>query len=124
MIYRRFSDAQEQIAAEWASHLEATDQWTLGANVGRGEAGSFHITSDKGYRAVCKPAFAGDGTPRAAHELIASDLAQLLGLPVPPVCLWLNPATNERYAISAWAFEQAFTWDERATRLSAAFMQT
>jgi hypothetical protein len=124
MTYRRFSETQEQIAEAWTARAEAADQWTLGAAVGRGEAGSFHITSDKGCRAVCKPAFAGEGgTPRAAHERNASDLARLLGLPVPPVCLWIDPATSHRYAISAWAFEQAFTWAEIATRLSAAFMQ-
>ena len=79
--------------------------------------------SDKGCRAACKPAFGANGTARGAHERIASDLARGLLLPVPPVCLWTNPATQDLFAISAWAFGQALTWGEVATRLSAVFMQ-
>ena len=81
MTYRRFSDAQEQIAAEWASHLEATDQRTLGANAGRGEAGSFHITSDKGYRAVCKPAFIPSASLVVSLHARTSILAEMLQPP-------------------------------------------
>jgi hypothetical protein len=123
MTYRRFAEADEKIADGWSAQPVTADQWTLGRNIGRGEAGSFHAASDKGCRAACKPAFHGNGTPRAAHERIASDLARALHLPVPAVCLWTNPASRELFALSAWAFAQALTWGEIATRLSAVFMQ-
>jgi hypothetical protein len=110
MTYRCFAEADEKTADGWSMQPEAVDQWTLGNNIGRGEAGAFHGTSDKGCRAACKPAFGANGTPRAAHERIASDLARGLLLPVPPVCLWTNPATQDLFAISAWAFGQALTW--------------
>ena len=123
MTYRRFAESDEKISADWSTQPATVDQWTLGLPIGRGEAGSFHATSDKGCRGACKPAIAANGIPRAAHERIASDLARELKLPVPAVCLWTNPVTGELFSISAWAFAQALTWGEVATRLSARFMQ-
>ena len=123
MTHRRFADSDEAISAGWSIQPAAIDHWTLGPPIGRGEAGSFHATSDKGCRGACKPAFAANGIARAAHERIASDLARELTLPVPAVCLWTDPVTGELYSISAWAFAQALTWGEVATRLSATFMQ-
>jgi hypothetical protein len=122
MSYRCFAEPDEKIAAAWSAMPVAGDVWTLGAQIGRGEAGSFHGTSDKGCRAVCKPAFDPNGTPRAAHERIAADLAFALKLPVPAVCLWTAPDGGQ-FGVSAWAFPQALTWAEVATRLSATFMQ-
>ena len=107
MSYRRFAEADERIAARWSNQPEAIDQIDLGLPIGRGEAGSFHATSDKGCRGACKPAFGPTGIARAAHERIASDLARKLNLPVPAVCLWTNPVTGELFSISAWAFAQA-----------------
>jgi hypothetical protein len=123
MTYRRFAEAHEEIADEWLTQPETVEYWTLGPQIGRGEAGSFHATSDKGCRAACKPAFSPNGVPRAAHERIAFDIARALLLPVPAVCLWTDPATKALYSISAWAFAQALTWGEVAGRLSAAFIQ-
>jgi hypothetical protein len=121
VTYRRFAPADEQIANGWFTQPVSADTWTLGANIGRGEAGSFHATSNSGCRAACKPAFSGPGVPRAAHERIASDLARTLDLPVPAVCLWTNPASGQLFSVSAWAFAQALTWGEVATRLSGVF---
>jgi len=123
MSYRCFAAADEKVAGDWAATPIADDLWTLGAQIGQGEAGSFHGTSDKGGRGACKPAFEANGTPRAAHERKAADLALALELPVPAVCLWTSPDTQARFAVSAWAFPQAMTWGEVATRLSAMFMQ-
>ena len=118
MTYRCFADVDEAIAEEWASRAVASDTWTLGATIGRGEAGSFHAISSSGRRAACKPAFGGaSNTPRAANERIAAELARPLGLPVPPVCLWTQPGTGALFGVSLWAFEQALTWGEVATRL-------
>jgi hypothetical protein len=123
MSYRRFGAADEEIAKAWSAKPEAIDAWSLGIPIGKGEAGSFHATSDKAGRGACKPAFHGNGASRGAHERIASDLAFALKLPVPAVCLWTDPITGALYSISAWAFPQALTWAEAATRLSAVFMQ-
>jgi hypothetical protein len=122
MTYRRFAAAEEEIDDDWSAKAEAVDEWTLGAPIGRGEAGSVHATSNKGRLGACKLAFQGD-MPRGAHERIAADIARALGLPVPPVCLWVNPVTAIAYSISAWAFAQALTWGEMKNQLSAVFMQ-
>jgi hypothetical protein len=123
MSFRCFAAADEEHAAGWADAVETTIGWTLGPAIGTGESGSFHIASPDGKRGACKPAFAGDTTPRAAHEKISSDLAFQLSLPVPAICLWTNPSDQSRYAISAWAFSQAMTWGEVATRLTPTFMK-
>jgi hypothetical protein len=123
MTYRCFADADEQVADEWAAQPQTAEKWKLVGPIGVGESGSFHAAAENGRRGVCKAAFHGGGAPRAAHERIASCLARSLQLPVPPVCLWRDPATSQLYSISAWAFAQALTWGEIATRLSAVFMQ-
>ncbi len=49
----------------------------------------------------------------AATEKIVGDLAFVIGLPVPPVTLWdrgAAPGSPQFVAISAWAFQQPFTW--------------
>lgn len=125
MGYRSFANEDEALAADWHGAVEIADpaDWVLGAAIGRGESGSFHITSRDGRRGACKPAFATNGVPRAAHEKIAADLAYLLGLPVPPTCLWRNPADGALFTTSLWAFRQALTWGEAKPRLSATFLQ-
>jgi hypothetical protein len=122
MSHRCFAAADETHAAGWADTVEAADIWTIGAQVGTGESGSLHVINSDGRKAVCKPAFAGDATPRAAHEKIASDLAFQLQLPVPAVSLWTSPP-GPLYAISAWAFAQAMAWGGLTTQLTASFMK-
>jgi hypothetical protein len=123
MTFRHFTPLEEQHAASWAELVEATDPWVIGLPIGLGESQSFHIDCSEGRRGACKPAHAGDGTPRAAHEKIAADLAFRLRLPVPAVCLWKDPSNGHLFAVSTWAFRQAMTWGEVSTRLSATFMQ-
>jgi hypothetical protein len=123
MTFRYFTAAEEDHAASWADLVESEDPWSIGLPIGLGESQSFHIDCSEGRRGACKPAHANDGTPRAAHEKIAADLAYRLQLPVPAVCLWKNPATGDLFAVSAWAFRQVMTWGEVSTRLSSTFMQ-
>jgi hypothetical protein len=123
MSHRCFAAEDELHAAGWADAIETDQQWTIGNAIGVGESGSFHVQNTDGRRGVCKPSTATDRTPRAAHEKIASDLAYQLELPVPAICLWTNSFTQERFAISAWAFAQAMTWQEIYPRLSVAFME-
>lgn len=121
MTYRRFAEADEKIAEAWAGQPHSLHQWILGVSIGRGEAGSYHANADGAGRAAAKPGFDARGTPRAAHEKIACDLAKALHLPVPAVCLWEHQ--GRQFAVSKWAFVQALTWGEIATRLSPTFMQ-
>jgi hypothetical protein len=65
----------------------------------------------------------GTGTPRAAHEKIAADLARLLGVPVPPVLLWTNQADGSKYSISSWAYKQPNTWDVMAPAMTDLFKE-
>ena len=120
--YRRFGDRVNEVADRWINTDVSDESWTLAAPVGRGEAGSLYADSESGLRGVAKLADHAGGTPRAAHEKIASDLAYHLELPVPPVVLWTNPDTGDRYAISLFAFPQALTWDEAAAARTAEFL--
>jgi hypothetical protein len=90
MTFRYFTAAEEQHAASWADLVESGESWSIGLPIGLGESQSFHIDCSEGRRGACKPAHASNGTPRAAHEKIAADLAYKLHLPVPAVCLWKN----------------------------------
>jgi hypothetical protein len=123
MSYRCFAQADEAISDQWSRETSTTESWTLGGPIGSGESASSHVLSSSGRRGAGKPAHATDGTPRAAHEKIASDLAYHLGLPVPAVCLWTNPTDGARYAVSVWAFSQALTWADMIPKLTAPFLQ-
>jgi len=79
-----------------------------------------------GLRGKAKPGFVKPDVSRAAHEKIASDLAALLDLPVPPVTLFkitgeLPPDPQSKAAgdpfvsISAWAFPSCDEWRVHAS---------
>ncbi len=108
---------------DWSFHVECSGVWTLGVPIGRGESQPMHATRADGVRGVAKPALQAQGTPRAAHEKIAADLAKDLGLPVPPVILWTDQNTNERYSISAWVCRQPEVWLNQKSHLSEQFKQ-
>jgi hypothetical protein len=121
--YRRFADAENDLASDWSTRAQSLDPWVRGAHVGTGESQSIHVSRPDGVRAIAKPAFQkGTDVPRAAHEKIASDLAHALGIPVPPVLLWEDPNDSERFAISARAFRQPLTWDQAKPFLTPEFV--
>src|SRR5258706_7322047 len=103
MTFRYFTPLEEHHAASWAELVETADPWVIGLPIGLGESQSFHIDCSEGRRGACKPAHAGDGTPRAGHEKIAADLAFRLHLPVPAACLWKEPSNRHLFAVSTWA---------------------
>ena len=76
---------------------------------------------------VQKPGISSPSNPyTAATEKIVADLAFVLDLPVPPVTLWDRGAAAgaPRYvAVSAWAFEQPFTWLQIEALLSREQLQ-
>jgi hypothetical protein len=125
--YRRFSEQNMKLADDWSVVACTEHVWILGDKIGLGESGSSRITRDDGVLGVAKPAFEGpQAVPRAAHEKIASDLAHLLGVPVPPVTLWQDPnphgSASGLYAISAQAFRQFLNWDQSVHVRTAEFM--
>lgn len=99
--------------SQWHTEVESVAIWTLGDMVAQSESRPRHVIRECGLRGVAKPAIRDQGgTPRAAHEKICADLAQTLGVPVPPVILWTDPTNNNKYSISAWAYKQAMTWND------------
>jgi hypothetical protein len=123
MSFRCFATPDEAIADQWSRETLTSETWTLGGPIGTGESGSIHVTSASGRRGACKPALAADGTPRAAHEKIAADLAYQLKLSVPACCLWTEPSSGTLYSISVWAFDQALKWGEIHAKLTQTFIQ-
>jgi hypothetical protein len=90
--------------------LDTKVNWTATGRVWVAESQPFEV-SDGAHFGIAKPGVTKtDGVARAAHEKIASDLAYLLGLPVPPAVLWRRvpcPAgAHPCCSISAMAFAQ------------------
>lgn len=108
--------------SEWHASVSAGGVWTLGNLAAQSESKPRHVTRQCGLRGIAKEAIqAGGGTPRAAHEKISADIAQMLGVPVPPVILWTDPLTGDQYSISAWAYKQVMTWDAMVPVMSQEF---
>ena len=81
----------------------------LGAAGGGGSRPSRVRLLPSGVIAFAKPAFNASGIPEGAHEFIASELAYLCGVTVPPVGFWKS-ASGEPYALSIRAFQEPITW--------------
>ena len=77
---------------------------------GRG-SGVKKVRLAEGLVAWAKPAFnrRASHVPDAAHEFIASELAVMLGVHVPPVRLWMD-SDGSRYALSIRAFPESLPW--------------
>lgn len=115
--FRPFSEAIEALAREWARSAETRLDWTVEKVIFGGESRPEFVRCGE-LLGVAKPGktFKPDDLedgqiPRAAHEKIASDLAFLLGLPVPPVTLWRRPG-GEPASISLLPFDQVVNWKE------------
>jgi hypothetical protein len=124
--YRNFSGQNMLILDSWSRTACSDHTWELGDPVGFGESGSRKIIRDDGVMGFAKPAFeATNYYPRAAHEKIACDLAHEIGVPVPPVTLWRNPApkgsAGDLYAISVNAFSQFMNWHQFGPYLTEEF---
>jgi len=112
--FRSFSPELELLADVWSTSAVTTDTWNPTGKKWGTNSQPFEVTNQNNLRGVAKPgALINDRCLRAAHEKIVSDLAYILGLPVPPVILWDRGAAHvgDRYtAISAWAFPKANEW--------------
>lgn len=122
--FRNFPPELELLADIWSTSAITTDAWNPTGKKWGTNSQPFEVTNQNNVRGVAKPgALINDRCLRAAHEKIVSDLAYVLGLPVPPVVLWdRGPAhVGDRYtAISAWAFAKANEWQVVKPRLNAA----
>lgn len=122
--FRNFSPELELLADVWSTSAITTDTWNPTGKKWGTNSQPFEVTSQNNVRGVAKPgALINDRCLRAAHEKIVSDLAYILGLPVPPVTLWDRGQghVGDRYtAISAWAFVKANEWQIVRPRLTAA----
>jgi len=119
---RRFAQREAAMADQWSETVFLPGAWRLADDVGAGESQSKHVYNDEGLHGIAKPAFMNDA-PRAAHEKIASDLAHLAGVPVPPVLLWTDEA-GTKFAVSLWAFAQPLTWGQAShLRAQLSFMK-
>jgi hypothetical protein len=124
--FRRFAPSTCAIDAVWSTIASSGDSWKeTGIRWGT-NAGPSQLENGNGMFGVQKP-----GKPRptnkytAATEKIVADLAFVLELPVPPVTLWdRGENADPRYvSVSAWAFEQPFTWREIETFLTRDHLQ-
>jgi hypothetical protein len=112
--YRRFAPSTCAVEQAWSTTVFSGDTWTeTGLRWDTMDRPS-QLDNGKGIYGVQKPGIPNPWNPhRAATEKIVADLAFVLDLPVPPVTLWdRGPDAGEpRFvSVSAWAFEQPFTW--------------
>jgi hypothetical protein len=112
--FRNFSPELEVLADAWSTSANSTDTWNTTGKKWGTNSQPFEVANQNSIRGVAKPgAIINDTCLRAAHEKIVSDLAYVLGLPIPPVILWDRGEghAGARYtAISAWAFQKANEW--------------
>jgi len=124
MAFRDFSKELEALSDVWSTSATSTDAWTPTGRTWNTNSRPLEVQNQNNIRGVAKPgAIINDRCLRAAHEKIASDLAYILGLPIPPVILWdrgENIAGDRHCAVSAWAFTTAIEWQHIVGRLSPA----
>jgi len=106
--WRSFSPEIEEIAAKCAINPITDEPFTCdGAPVGGAGTTARRVTmNESGAKAWAKPARDNPGDINcAAHEKIASDLGQLLGLPIPPVSLSRRTAGTGMAPVVAISYE-------------------
>lgn len=125
--FRRFAAATCAIEAAWSTTVSSGDTWKETGIRWTTNNGPSQMANASGMLGVQKPGISGASNPHtAATEKIVADLAYKVGLPVPPVTLWDRGAAADdpRFvAISAWAFQQPFTWAQIETLLTHAQRQ-
>jgi hypothetical protein len=123
--FRGFSAETETLADVWSTTIaNTTDQWVPTGKVWATNSQPIEVSNQNNLRGVAKPGNPiADKCLRAAHEKIVSDLAYVLGLPIPPAILWDRGEAHrgERYCvISAWAFPKAIEWPHARAKLKPA----
>jgi hypothetical protein len=118
-MMRQFPKHIEAIAKSAFDTVVSDEPWTiLGDPTPTASAAVLVEMKSTGARAYAKPANPASHFPTvcAAHEKVVSDLAYVLGLPIPPVVL-SRPPSNLDFpsivAVSYVPFPQCRRWSER-----------
>lgn len=122
-INRNFPADVQEIQKQWMGTAVDTDKWTPTGRTLGGVTQTFLVSRHDGLLAVAKPGVGGIAEHPQAQEKIASDLAHLLDIPIPPVALtkMQAPGSPTEYwvALSAYCFPQCVTYGAAKTALSA-----
>lgn len=101
-----FDHVDRSYRARWAaSPIYSSSVRVIGAAGGAGSRPN-RVMLDDNIIAFAKPAFDSNGVPEGAHEFIASRLAEMMGIPVPPVGFWIDTAGSPA-ALSIRAFPES-----------------
>lgn len=128
LVLQRFDPSVLALREVWQKHAIAPGhEWVrIGENEGS-ESGPFDVEDQEKTLGKAKPGYKNPNVSRAAHEKIASDLAALLDMPVPPVTLFelkrplphdarRNAPGDPHICVSAWAFPQCDPWCDRIVK--------
>jgi hypothetical protein len=130
-VFHHFDETTLATRASWSKHAIAPGHaWIRDGENEGSDSKPFDVKDPQtGHRGKAKPGTKLPDTSRAAHEKIASDLAALLELPIPPVCLYIMPEPlpvcrhtrqpgDPYIAVSAWAFTSCDPWATHAAVLT------
>lgn len=120
---QHFVEETLSLRAAWSVCAVAPHTWERIGENGHTDSAPFDVKDQNGLRGKAKPGYVKPDVSRAAHEKIASDLAAILDLPIPPVTLTeltadkglkADPRTKQPgdpfICISAWAFPACDEW--------------
>ncbi len=120
--YHLFDDDVVRLRVTWSQCAIASQHaWERCSQNAQSDSAPFGVKDKDGFRGKAKPGFIKPDVSRAAHEKIASDLAALLDLPIPPVTLFRIPEPvppdhrtkqpgDPFVCVSAWAFPSCDEW--------------
>jgi hypothetical protein len=123
--FNHFDASAVALIEQWSKAPHAPDHvWTRNGPNRTTESSAFDVLDQRMLRATAKPGCKLNHVRHAAHEKIASDLAVLLDLPIPPVTLYHLPGAlpdcphkkkpgDPYVAISAWPFLSFEEWGDR-----------
>lgn len=112
---RQFAASTQAVDAAWSTSACSADVWNQTGTAWQTNNAPKQVANGSGMLGVQKPGRDNPDNPyTAATEKIVADLAHLLGLPIPPACLFdSGEGSTPRYvAISAWAYAAPLTWGQ------------
>jgi hypothetical protein len=124
---QHFENDTLALRSKWSQCAIAPNhEWVRAGQNEQTDSKPFDIKDQLGNQGKAKPGCVLPDVSRAAHEKIASDLAALLDLPVPPVTLYELPgplpacvhtklAGDPHICVSAWAFSSCDAWSKHAS---------
>jgi len=83
----------------------------IGDSRGQGSSPKRVRLGTQGHPAFAKLAISAASEPEGAHEYVASELAYLIDVSVPPVGFWFDD-TGNKFVLSVRAYREMAHWDE------------